>query len=127
MLPVKAKTVNNMPTLILPPTGKFQKNAPSHVSAPTWKQVISPACEKLKLPPPNVILPPSEYLGFCDLVKRYANHQGSSLQTNGPAWRSPLEQLGIDDPQYRNALDHVLFADYTNRGWLKETTGDGWA
>jgi hypothetical protein len=73
MLPLKAKTVNNMPTLILLPKGQFLNNAPSHVSAPAWK-LISVAREKSKTLPPNVILPPGDYLGFCDLVKRYAIH-----------------------------------------------------
>jgi len=91
--------------------------------APTLapKQVISLALETSKPLPPNVILPPGDYLGFYDLVDRFVVPERDTLQTNHPAWILWLEKLGIDDPPYQKALDHA------NRSWFKANVEDCWA
>jgi len=106
------------------PLGQISNNISALIPTSEIKQSIALARENSKPLPQNVILPSGDYLGFYDLVERYAVPQRASFQndlTYHPAWRSWLEQLGIDEPQYQNSWDH------RDRVWFKENTENYWA
>jgi len=135
ILPPKPRISNDVPATILPASkapnatltpispakAQIISSAPGQCLPLAPKQVISLALETSKPLPPYSVLPPGDYLGFYNLVERYSVPHRSALHTNNPAWTSWLEKLGIDEPQYRNALDHA------NRAWFKSNVEECWA